>query len=761
VRLLILFLFFTNSAAAQNTFPAIGLWREHLPYQGAIDVTASDKKIYAATPYSVFSVDIATQEIERLSKVAGLSETGVSAIQFDVSSNKLFMAYTNSNIDVLDAKSIHNIPDIKRSNISGDKNIYAIYPDGNRCYLSTGLGVIVVDAVKYEVKDSWFIGAAGGYVKVNGFARINDNYYAATEEGLKRTAVLNPNPADFQTWQHLSGTNGLPAAAAKAIISFQNKAIVLQNDSLFVADGTGWKLFFANGWPVTSLNSSGNKLLVTQRRANGASQVAELNETGALVRTLQQPGVISFPKKALAIGNTYWIADLYGGLSKFAAGSFETFKLDSPQDVVLGDMQVKNGVLWATAGAVNSSWNYQYNASGVFAYKDGRWSAFNRFTSGRLDSLLDLVTIAIDPRDGSAWAGSFGGGLLHISTGGNTTIYKQRSPLTAPAGDPGSYRVSGLAFDADNQLWVANFGATRQLHVLKNDGTWQSFSAPFFLFENAVAQIVIDDAGQKWMQAPLGNGLLVFNEGNLANTADDKWKQYRAGSSLGGLPSNEVLCLARDKSGFIWVGTDNGVAVFQCPGEVFAPGCEAILPIIKEGTFSNYLFRGQEVRSIAVDGADRKWIATASGVWLVAKDGDKVLANYTEQNSPLLSNDVKRITIDGKTGEVFIATAKGLISFRGSATEYEETKGSVLVYPNPVPPTYNGSIGIRGLPENTVVKITEANGRLVYQTRSLGGQAVWNGKDYKGVKSASGVYLVIAGDAAGNEKVVTKIVLVR
>ncbi|HEY0041856.1 MAG TPA: T9SS type A sorting domain-containing protein, partial [Flavisolibacter sp.] len=175
--------------------------------------------------------------------------------------------------------------------------------------------------------------------------------------------------------------------------------------------------------------------------------------------------------------------------------------------------------------------------------------------------------------------------------------------------------------------------------------------------------------------------------------------------------------------------------------------------------FANFLFKGQEVRSIAIDGADRKWVATASGVWLISRDGDKVLASYTEQNSPLLSNDVKRITINGQTGEVFFATAKGLISYRGSATAHEETKNNVLVYPNPVPPNFSGTIGIRGVPENTVVKITEANGRLVYQTRSLGGQATWNGKDYKGMKAASGVYLVIAADESGEEKVVTKIVI--
>lgn len=745
---------------AQNAFPSIGQWREHLPYQGTIDVVASDKKIYAATPFSFFSVDIATKEIERFSKVSGLSETGVSAIAYDDVSKKLFVAHNNSNVDVLDENGVRNIPDIKRSTISGDKNIYAIYPDNTRCYLCTGLGVIVLDAEKYEVKDSWFIGANGGYVKVNGFVKTPAFFYAATEEGLKRTAITTQNPADFRAWQNVSGVNGLAAAPAKAAVLFGNKVVALQNDSLFVENNGAWNFFFANRWPITSVSVSQNNLLLTQRKPTGEAQVVALNSSGAVQKTLQQAGVISSPQKAITVGGDYWIADLDGGLSHYNGSSFENYKLNSPQNIVQGEMTVRNGVLWATAGAVNSSWNYQYNPSGVFKFEGSNWSAYNLYNYKGLDTLLDFITVAIDPRDNTAWAGSFGGGLLHVDGSSSPKIFKQNSPLLPTIGDPTSYRVSGLAFDNEANLWVANFGAPKQLHVLKKDGTWQSFTAPFTLYENAVAQILVDDFGNKWIQAPKGNGVLVFNEGNLANTSDDKWKLYRPGAGLGNLPGGEVFCLAKDKSGFIWVGTDNGIGVFQCPQDVFANGCEALWPVIKEGAFANYLFKGQEVRSIAVDGADRKWVATGSGLWLVSRDGDKVLANYTEQNSPLLSNDVKRVAIDGSTGEVFVATAKGLISFRGSATEHEETKGNVLVFPNPVPPDFNSTIGIRGLPENTVVKITETNGRLVYQTRSLGGQAVWNGRDYKGSKAASGVYLVIAVDAANDEKVVAKIVFV-
>jgi hypothetical protein len=755
-----LFLLFPFCGAGQNTLPSLGMWREHLPYQVTLDLAAADTKIYAATPHSLFSVDLATKETARFSTVSGLSETGISTIAFDRVSQKLFVAYSNSNIDVLTSTSIRNIPALKRSTLSGNKNIYHIFPDGNRCYLSTGLGVVVLDADRYEVKDSWFIGNGGSYVKTNGFTKSATHFYAATDEGLKRTAITSPNPADFRAWQNLSGSAGLAATAAKAVVTTNNKTIVLQNDSLFVENGSAWSPLFANGWRIVSINASGNGLLVSQRNGN-AAQIVVLTDAGLVQRTIASGSRFPAPQKAVAVGTDIWVADLSEGLVHISGNNVENYKLNSPQNIVLGEMAVRDGVFWATAGAVNSSWNYQYNPSGIFRYEDNFWSAYNLYSLPQLDSLLDFITLAIDPRDGSAWGGSFGGGLVHVKKLGQPVIYKQGSPISATIGDPGSYRVAGLAFDRDHNLWVANFGSPRQLHVLKTDQSWQSFTAPFALTENAAAQILVDNEGWKWIQSPLGNGLLVFDQGRFETAADDRWRLLKTGAGLGNLPSNEVRCLAKDKDGFIWVGTTNGVGVFQCGQDIFGAGCDAILPVVKEGAFANFLFRGQEVNSIAVDGANRKWIATASGVWLISADGDKVLANYTETNSPLPGNDVKKLAIDGQSGEIYIATAKGLISLRGNATEAEETKNKVLVFPNPVPPGYTGTIGIRGMPENSFVKITGADGRLVHQTRSLGGQAVWNGKDYNGRKAASGVYFVIATDNLKGEQVVAKIVMVQ
>jgi hypothetical protein len=222
------------------------------------------------------------------------------------------------------------------------------------------------------------------------------------------------------------------------------------------------------------------------------------------------------------------------------------------------------------------------------------------------------------------------------------------------------------------------------------------------------------------------------------------------------------LCISKDKSGFIWIGTKKGIGVIQCPRDIFSNTvCEAVLPLVQQDNFAGYLFRDEEVQSIAVDGANRKWIGTKNGAWLLSADAEKTIYRFKDDNSPLLSNDVRKITIDPASGEVFFATEKGICSFRSTATEHSTTGNNVLVFPNPVPPAYNGNIAIRGLVNNAIVKITELDGRLVYQTRALGGQAIWNGKNYKGSKVSTGVYLVLASDERMQEKMVTKIVFIQ
>ena len=740
---------------SQDPLPPIGQWREHLPYNSSIDLAAGNGKIFAATPYSLFTVELADNSVERLSRISGLSETGISTIYYDSADQQLLIAYSNSNLDILVKNKLVNIPDIKRDNIIGDKSIYNIYRSGTVYFLSTGLGIILIDAKRLELKDSWFIGNGGNQVRVNGFTSDANFYYAATAEGLKKADIRSSNLADPANWVLVNGI-GSGAGPCQNVINLQGKIIVQKNDSLYLLNGN---LFYTDGFSFGNCQLTENRVAVCERNINGNSRVVFLNTDGSIFRTLSSTSAVSFPRKAITYQGQPWVADQFAGLSHFNNGNnYENYSPNSPQAIGSGEMIVDHSMLYASSGAVNSSWNYQYNGDGLFIFNEGKWNNINRYRYSPMDTVLDLVCLSIDKRDNSLWAGSFGGGLLHVKQGPVFEILKQ-GKLGAPAADPGSYRVAGLAFDSHQNLWISNFGSSQPLKVRKADGSWKNFSPPFSLTENAMAQLLIDDNDQKWIVSPLGNGLLCFDDrGSIDNSGDDRWRRYRSGAGNGNLPGTEVLCIAKDRNGFIWVGTNDGVAVIECPDRAFdATGCDALWPVVANGNFAGYLFKGQEVRSIQVDGANRKWIATQNGLFLVDATGEKLIDRYTEDNSPLLSNDVKKLALDGETGELFIATAKGLCSFRGTATEPAENSSGLLVFPNPVPAGYTGTIAIKGLAENSIVKITELNGRLVFQTKVLGGQAIWNGKNYNGQKIASGAYLVMVGKDSGKTSTAGKI----
>jgi hypothetical protein len=230
------------------------------------------------------------------------------------------------------------------------------------------------------------------------------------------------------------------------------------------------------------------------------------------------------------------------------------------------------------------------------------------------------------------------------------------------------------------------------------------------------------------------------------------------GKNAGGLPDNEVYCLAKDKTGAIWIGTKSGIGIVNCPGSVIALQCEAEVRVVQYDQFPGYLFEGEQVRTIAVDGANRKWIGTNNGVWLISADASKIISRFTAENSPLPSNIIQKITIDPVTGDVYIGTEQGLISYRGTATDGGQENGNVVSFPNPVPSGYRGTIAVKGLVENADVRITDISGQLVYRTKALGGQVVWNGVDYTGHRPQSGVYLVFITNKDGTQTHVGKIV---
>jgi hypothetical protein len=311
-------------------------------------------------------------------------------------------------------------------------------------------------------------------------------------------------------------------------------------------------------------------------------------------------------------------------------------------------------------------------------------------------------------------------------------------------------------------MWVSNIGALVPICVRKDDETWLEFQPPFSLDQNWLTQIAFDDYNQVWFVIPR-QGIMVFNYGtDLENKSDDLFKKLINVPGQGNLPSLNVNCMATDRDGNIWVGTDIGVTVFYCPGDVLTEfGCDAQQIVITASDgYNGYLLGTENVKRIAIDGANRKWFATDNGVWLFSEDGTEQILNFNADNSPLLSDFVTSLDIDNTTGEVYIGTEKGLIVYRSDATQGPSNSCAPLVYPNPVRENYQGPIAISGIVNDAEIKITDAEGNLIYKTQALGGQVIWDGKNYNGERAGTGVYLVFASNEDGSATCITKLLVI-
>jgi streptogramin lyase len=731
---------FTFHAFAQA--PPIGSWRVHHSYAGTSEVVQGDK-IYTATPEAIFSTNNAGQ-FEYFNKLTGLSEASIASICWDHETEQLVVAYANNNMDVIKGGLVKNIYDLVRT--SRIQKINSIYADKGMAYLSTNIGVVVIDLFKYEIKESWILGSNGNTLDVFSLTKSLGNWYAATPNGIYTTSVSNAYIADAKSWTvFYNAANNIPV---KKISSTPTGLIIEKNDSLILIQASAnTTLFYKAPEQIKSWQFNEQKITIaTTDKQTSKARVHQITMGNATGLIFEQPALFINPNACIFSNGIIWISDSVTGLIKLDPSTSSFVKIIPGGPVG----QITKALLATSTGVLVAS----NSKKGWAILENGKWQP-----QKGLDSVTGVQSIAINHLDNSIWLSTAQMGVAKWQNNKVQIFDARNSSLKGAANN--TCFTTGVATDTKGNSWVSNAGTAISLHIYQPDGKWTGFTNPYGLTDAGTLEI--DDLGQIWCATTNANGLLVYNPGSsLTTSADDKWKQYKAGTGIGNLPSNQVNCTAKDKNGFIWVGTDRGIGIIQCTENIFTPlGCDALLPVVQQDRFAGLLFKDENVQTIAVDGADRKWVGTKNGVWLISATGEKVIYRFSTSNSPLPGNDISKISIDPLTGEVFIATNNGLCSFRSTATEAVTAQQKVLVFPNPVPPGYNGSIAIRGLPNNALVKITNLYGALVYQTRALGGQAIWDGKNTNGLKVASGVYLVICRDDSGTEKIATKITIVQ
>ncbi len=770
---------------------SVGTWRTHTSYSVGQSVAYTGTKVYSVAGGSLFSYSISEKSTALYNATNGLHDVNVKFIAYNTQYKVLVVVYENSNIDLITEGGVTNVSDISRKTLSGSKSINRASFDGKNCLLSTDFGLIILDLVRAEIKEIYPMASIGSSA-VNDAAADKDNYYAATNKGLYKGSKNSANLIDFSAWQKVSVIAGQEDYYYSDVEMWQNRLTVAfapkKGDIINVCtlmDGVWRSLYPDIVTPVEKnimqLKTTGDNIMLL---FNGYIRTVKYNTTSAKFQHVNYLGkyVFSDPLISTRVGsvdaefvnaNEYFIADNSLGLVNHKTSNVSTVLApNGPYSNNVFDFDFSTAGLRVVQGGVNGDWNNMSLPAAVSRYSNGVWSSITKSNSNKLNGVYDMISIATDPLDNKHYfVASWNSGLIEFKSDTVFRIYDaSNSPLESAI--PGStfFRINGLVFDKDNNLWLTDTYANNPIQMLDKNGQWHTYAfteigsaAGVF----ALGKIIIDQNNLKWVQVPREKGIFVFDDRALTDTA---YRTHRKMLQIldedGKVISNDVYDLAEDKNGAIWVGTANGVVVYYSPERVFNAGVftgsRIKIPRNDGSGLADLLLDGTLVTSIKVDGGNRKWIGTSgAGLFLVSADGLTTLQHFDTQNSPLPSDNIIRLGIDETNGEVFIATDRGLVSYRSDATTGNEDFLNVHAFPNPVREDFTGNVTITGLVYDTNVKITDVSGNLVFQTTSNGAYATWNGRNFYGKPVGTGIYLVYCASKDGSKSAMTKILVVK
>ncbi len=737
-----------------------GEWRDHLCYSRMLKVEEAGDWIFCSAQAGMLSYNPSTGDLRKHSKATGLSDVNISALAYAQTYGYLVVGYANGNIDLLrEGEDVINLPDIKRKIMTADKTIQSICVYGNAAYLACGFGIVVLNLERKEIMETYYLGDNGGYLDVRDVAIFEGRIYAATEEGVYTASLNSPNLLDYSYWSVLEHLPQSHQSYRMAEV-FNNALYLVYDDATSGAD----RVITANATTYQNWNKNYDTLLYGLHAYNGYlavssyRDVAYYNTNNQLVYRFD---MVHQRDAILSRTGVPYVATYYSGFLQLDSQGRATYlTATGPRENEVTKVFTAEDRVWVSSGTIKK----RYSNGSAYYFQDGVWnSLYGTDLFLRETHNTNTFKIAINPSNpNEAYVGSYLSGIAHWNGQSATHPVHLGLPefesLTADEG----VRVSGLEYDSKGNLWFVVSLLSQPLCRIDPQGNLKRFPISNSLFDKdnvTYTDLMVTSTDQIWISTE-NNGLVVLKE----NSEEDFEKVLFEVINQDNKLINQVYCLEEDREGNIWVGTNLGPVIYYATADIFSrdviTGIQPTYPR-NDGTNNvDYLLYSEAIQDIECDGGNRKWLATShSGAYLVSADGKQTLKNFHVDNSPLLSNTVTGVGVQEKTGEVFFATDKGLISYGGIATTGNENFEHAYVYPNPVRPNYEGVITVAGLMENTVVKITDISGNLVWETNSLGGQAIWDGRNFEGTRVASGIYLFMLATSDGAQSHIVKLLL--
>ena len=734
-------------------------WNSYFSYKNNTAIAQSTSNVFVVDNISFYKYNVDKFDKQHFSSINGLNAFDLTCAYYSEDFKTLILGNSNGIINLYkETNDVFNVITgiaAKNTLTTAQKKINAISEFDGIVYIATEYGITELFLNNNLLGDTYFIGNLGDPLSVLKVLKFNNYLYAITRtSGIKR-ANVNTNLLGYQNW------NTIDWNYWKDGVVFNNQLILVNSDNNLYrfTDVNLNTAFYRMDENIVSIKNYENNLLFVATK----NQVKVFDANLNIFKTINLPQWVI--KDISVVNDKLFIGTLGHGTHQVNYNTLVTEDItpSGPERNNIFKLKYTNNNLWAVYGDYTQYYNpYPLDYYGISFYNNN--TGWQNYTNQQVQNAVSIVTIQPHPTfKEKIFFGSFYSGLLESTNFSNFKLFDQNN--TAPSGLQGIYpnediRVGAMAFDTDQNLWILNSRVNKPLVVMKKDGTWQNFSLSNFLATVApnenFGNVIIDADNTKWIST-FYSGLLGYNE------KQNRYIRISSNTSGGTLPSANVTRLALDHSNQLWIGTDQGLRVSSSVDRFINDNTISVQPIIfLEDGVPQELFNAQNIKDIEVDGSNNKWISIlGAGVFQVSDDGQKVLQRFNTDNSPLPSNNVNDIEINGDTGEVFFATDKGLYSFKGDATSASDNLDNVYIYPNPVRPGFEGDVKISGLMRDAIVKITDISGNLVFETTATGGTVLWNQRTFNKHKVASGVYMVFITHVEQKLNKTKKIMIIR
>lgn len=730
----------------------IGTWRYHTsPLVVQNVVGAEDGRWWASTTGGIVHRQ-SDGTVVTYSKADGLHALNATSMAYDAARNLIWLGYSDGTYSRLDAgtSQIRTFTDIQRSDRFLTKRISRIHVAGPDLLMATDFGVVRVNASNGLVRDTYaHFGGFNPNIRVLDAVVWNQMVVVATEQGL---AFGDPALGDLLVSSNWS------TVSSESIL-----ALGVIGEILYVSRSSGnfqWvqaQLTPVGLWP--------EPVRMFERMPGGAlaglsATMAVILETDGRLSPLQLPqGGGSLVSAFRSMGEiVFGYRDR--GLIRRSGGQDRSLEWSGPYLNVISQLAFHEGSLLVASSSAPNQFSIGLASTGYSILRGGQWTNVNRDTDAFMRDRNVNAVYRAAANETHYFFGTYGNGIIRraISDGSQMLYNRENSNLPGFELSPEFIIASGLDSDSKGDVWASILANITQPLVRydRASDTWVRYPvSPNAGSSSQYFGLTIDSFDQKWI--PLYTATLV-PRGVLvaAHAADGTERSFRVTSNdnEGALPDDHVRAIVQDQRGEVWVGTDRGVTRFLFPDRIITGTTQERrgTPLINEDptVADRLLLRDLRISALAVDPSNRKWVGTAAnGLWLLNENGGRVIHHFTADNSPLLSNAIVSLAIDPATGEVFVATDAGLLSYLSDSRDGERKMADLSVYPNPFRYGDTSHITIDGLKDRSTVTIMGVDGFPVARIESRGGRALWNGLDTSGNRLATGIYTVVATHPSG------------